>query len=69
MPTSSPVLPDLSADFMTWLNAELRKRVEEPEAMEDEEETDNVGLVNRLKSYLTGALSVVVSLALPFALF
>jgi hypothetical protein len=38
-------LPDISVDFMTWLNAELRKRVE------DDEDSRSRGLVNRLKNY------------------
>jgi hypothetical protein len=38
-------LPDISVDFMTWLNAELRKRVEY------DENSQTRGLVNRLKTY------------------
>lgn len=38
-------LPDISVDFMTWLNAELRKRVE------DDDDSRERGLVNRLKNY------------------
>ncbi|HXY32628.1 MAG TPA: hypothetical protein VEI07_00285 [Planctomycetaceae bacterium] len=38
-------IPDISVDFMTWLNAELRKRIEADEAARDR------GLVNRLKNY------------------
>jgi hypothetical protein len=42
-------LPDLSVDFMTWLNAELRKHIDGPEI--DDEESRESGLVNRLKTY------------------
>jgi hypothetical protein len=42
-------LPDLSVDFMTWLNHELRKHIDGPEA--DEEESHDRGFVNRLKTY------------------
>ncbi|HEV8072253.1 MAG TPA: hypothetical protein VGP76_31340 [Planctomycetaceae bacterium] len=38
-------LPDISVDFMTWLNTELRKRIE------DDENSRTQGLVNRLKNY------------------
>jgi hypothetical protein len=38
-------LPDISVDFMTWLNAELRKRAE------SDDESRTRGLVNRLKTY------------------
>jgi hypothetical protein len=37
--------PDMSVDFMTWLNAELRKRAEA------DEEAREGGFVNRLKNY------------------
>jgi hypothetical protein len=42
-------LPDLSVDFMTWLNAELRKHIDGPIA--DDEEPRERGFVNRLKTY------------------
>jgi hypothetical protein len=42
-------LPDLSVDFMTWLNHELRKHIDGPEA--DDEESHERGFVNRLKTY------------------
>ena len=38
-------LPDMSVDFMTWLNAELRKQIEADEAARER------GFVNRLKNY------------------
>ena len=38
-------LPDISVDFMTWINAELRKQIE------DDEDSRTQGLVNRLKNY------------------
>jgi hypothetical protein len=47
-----PQLPDLSVDFMSWLNTELRRHIEGPK----ETETQNApkrGLVNRLKSCFT----------------
>jgi hypothetical protein len=44
-PMKTTQLPDISLDFMTWLNAELRKRVE------DDDDSRQRGLVNRLKTY------------------
>jgi hypothetical protein len=44
-PMQTTTLPDISVDFMTWLNAELRKRIE------DDENPRDRGLVNRLKNY------------------
>jgi len=44
-PMQTKQIPDISVDFMTWLNAELRKRIEADEAARDR------GLVNRLKNY------------------
>jgi hypothetical protein len=44
-PMQTATLPDISVDFMTWLNAELRKRVEY------DENSQTRGLVNRLKNY------------------
>jgi hypothetical protein len=38
-------LPDISVDFMTWLNAELRKRAQ------DDDESSQRGLVNRVKNF------------------
>ena len=38
-------LPDISVDFMTWLNAELRRKIEA------DEDSQTRGLVNRLKTY------------------
>ncbi len=38
-------LPDISVDFMTWINSELRKRIEA------DEQSETRGLVNRLKTY------------------
>ncbi len=38
-------LPDISVDFMTWLNSELRKRIEA------DDDSRARGLVNRLKTY------------------
>jgi hypothetical protein len=38
-------LPDISVDFMTWLNTELRKRIDA------DEDSRTQGLVNRLKNY------------------
>jgi hypothetical protein len=46
-----PQLPDLSVDFLTWLNAELRRHIEGPKESE-EEEREKGGIVNRLKAYL-----------------
>jgi hypothetical protein len=37
--------PEISVAFMSWINAELRKRIE------DEENSQAHGLVNRLKNY------------------
>ncbi len=54
MSTTTHTFPDLSVDFLTWINAELRKRIEEPEEFEGDE-SDHVGFVNRLKAYFTGA--------------
>jgi hypothetical protein len=45
-------LPDISVDFMTWLNTELRKRIE----ADDDSETR--GLVNRLKNYFGRPVAV-----------
>jgi hypothetical protein len=44
-PMQTKQLPDISVDFMTWLNAELRKRID------DDEDSRTSGLVNRLKTY------------------
>jgi hypothetical protein len=44
-PMQTTQLPDISVDFMTWLNAELRKQIE------DDEDSQARGLVNRLKNY------------------
>jgi hypothetical protein len=44
-PMQTATLPDISVDFMTWLNTELRKRIE------DDENSRTQGLVNRLKNY------------------
>jgi hypothetical protein len=44
-PMQTATLPDISVDFMTWLNTELRKRIE------DDENSQARGLVNRLKNY------------------
>ena len=44
-PMQTRPLPDISVDFMTWLNTELRKRID----ADDDSETR--GLVNRLKNY------------------
>jgi len=52
MPTTTTQLPDMSVDFMSWLNAELRRHIEGPEES-DEKETEKTGLVNRLKAYIT----------------
>jgi hypothetical protein len=48
-PMQTTQLPDLSVDFMTWLNRELRKHIDGPET--DEEESHDRGFVNRLKTY------------------
>jgi hypothetical protein len=47
-----PQLPDLSVDFLTWLNAELRRHIDGPKEPEETED-ENPGFVNRLKAYLT----------------
>jgi hypothetical protein len=44
-PMKTTQLPDISVDFMTWLNTELRKRIEA------DEDSQTRGLVNRLKTY------------------
>jgi hypothetical protein len=49
-----PQLPDLSVDFLTWINAELRRHIAGPEEPEEQED-EKAGLVNRLKAYLTRA--------------
>lgn len=49
---SPPQLPDLSVDFLTWLNAELRRHIEGPKER-DESEDEKRGFVNRLMAYLT----------------
>jgi hypothetical protein len=48
---TAPQLPDLSVDFLTWINAELRRQIEGPNDSE-EEEGEKSGFVNRLKAYL-----------------
>ncbi|HEV3301627.1 MAG TPA: hypothetical protein VG055_18380 [Planctomycetaceae bacterium] len=48
-------LPDISVDFMTWLNAELRKRVE------DDENSQTRGFVNRLKTYFGRPVETEIS--------
>jgi hypothetical protein len=52
-----PQLPDLSVDFLTWINAELRRHIEGPRESEEgeDEKAGSGGLVNRLKAYLTRA--------------
>lgn len=52
MPTTTTQLPDMSIDFMSWLNAELRRHIEGPEESE-EKKSEKTGLVNRLKAYIT----------------
>jgi hypothetical protein len=52
MPTTTTQIPDLSVDFMSWLNAELRRHIEGPEESE-EKKSEKTGLVNRLKAYIT----------------
>ncbi len=47
-----PQLPDLSVDFMTWLNTELRRHIEDPKDA-DTQNASKRGLVNRLKSCFT----------------
>jgi hypothetical protein len=49
-----PKLPDMSVDFLTWLNAELRRHIEGPQEPEERED-QKAGIVNRLKAYLTRA--------------
>jgi hypothetical protein len=44
-PMQTATLPDISVDFMTWLNTELRKRID----ADDDSQTS--GLVNRLRNY------------------
>ena len=51
---SPPQLPDLSVDFMSWINAELRRRIEGPKPSEEQED-EKSGIVNRLKAYLIRA--------------
>jgi hypothetical protein len=51
-----PKLPDMSVEFLTWINTELRRRIEGPaEPEESRQDEEKSGLVNRLKSYLTRA--------------
>jgi hypothetical protein len=45
-------LPDISVDFMTWLNTELRKRIDA------DDDSDARGLVNRLKNYFGRPVAV-----------
>ncbi len=45
-------LPDISVDFMTWLNTELRKRIDA------DDDTETRGLVNRLKNYFGRPVAV-----------
>lgn len=47
-----PKLPDLSVDFMSWLNAELRRRLEGG-TRRRWKSGRKAGLVNRLKAYLS----------------
>ena len=47
-----PQLPDLSVDFMSWLNTELRRHIEGPKEAETQDASKR-GLVNRLKSCFT----------------
>jgi len=49
---SPPQMPDMSVDFMSWLNTELRRHIEGPQE-DEEKEGEKAGFVNRLKSYLT----------------
>jgi hypothetical protein len=44
-PMKTTQLPDISVDFMTWLNSELRKKIE------SDEDSQTRSLVNRLKTY------------------
>ncbi len=44
-PMKTTQLPDISVDFMTWLNSELRKKIE------SDQDAQTRGLVNRLKTY------------------
>jgi hypothetical protein len=54
-PMQTATLPDISVDFMTWLNAELRKRVEY------DENSQTRGLVNRLKTYFGRPVETEIS--------
>jgi uncharacterized NAD(P)/FAD-binding protein YdhS len=54
-PMQTATLPDISVDFMTWLNAELRKRVE------DDENSQTRGFVNRLKTYFGRPVETEIS--------
>jgi hypothetical protein len=50
-----PQPPDLGVDFLTWLNTELRRRIEGPNESDDNQDEEKPGLVNRLRAYLTRA--------------
>jgi hypothetical protein len=52
MPTTTNQLPDLSIDFMSWLNTELRRHIEGPKESE-KKESEKTGFVSRLKAYIT----------------
>jgi len=52
---------ELSIDFLSWVNAELRKRIETEEVQENEREER--GFVNRVKAYLTGAAALTLAIA------
>jgi hypothetical protein len=49
--------PELGVEFLSWINAELRKRIEKTQEVE---QTRNAGLMNRLKAYITDRLTVAV---------
>ncbi len=50
-----PQRPDMSVEFLSWINAELRRHIDGPEEKSDEKEDEKAGLVNRLKAYLIRA--------------
>jgi hypothetical protein len=58
MPTNTTSLPDFSVDFLSWINAELRKQIEQTE--DEIEQARNAGLVNKLRAYISDRLTTTV---------
>jgi hypothetical protein len=47
---------DISVDFLSWVNSEMRKIAHDPEEFNDET-AKNVGLVNRLRAYVAARIA------------